>query len=258
MWNGAGHAAARRGRRNLCTLTWVRSDDGYQLFFNRDELRSRGPEIPPALLRVGERQVIAPLDSDASGTWIGVNDEGVAAALLNGYHVADGDLAFTPLESRGRIVLELLGAADESDARDRLLALDPTRYRSFHVAVFARGAAPFVASSDRSSLTIQRGEPQMPLFSSSFREPEVAIARRGAFEALAGPLEPATLVEYHRSHARGESAYSVCMHRDDAETRSFTRVIVDRGSVALEHAPGSPCRGHAARRVAIDLAAPRP
>ncbi len=59
---------------------------GYRLWFNRDELRSRGPEVPPRVEQTPEgMRYIAPSDSDAGGTWIAVNELGITVCLLNGY-----------------------------------------------------------------------------------------------------------------------------------------------------------------------------
>ena len=38
----------------MCTVTWLASADGFDLFFNRDELATRRPALPP---RVVERDV---------------------------------------------------------------------------------------------------------------------------------------------------------------------------------------------------------
>ena len=44
----------------MCTMSWLRNEAGYDLFFNRDEKRSRLPAEPPAIRRVGSTTVLAP------------------------------------------------------------------------------------------------------------------------------------------------------------------------------------------------------
>ena len=83
----------------MCTLTFTgtaldpgisanalrEGEAGYTLLFNRDELRTRGPEIAPSETRTDSGvRYVAPTDSDAGGTWIAANEHGVSVALLNG------------------------------------------------------------------------------------------------------------------------------------------------------------------------------
>ena len=82
-------AAARMG--GVCTLSWFDAPDGYHLFFNRDERRTRRAEIPPAVRCRGSVRFIAPLDGDFGGTWIAANESGLTLCLLNGFGDSDGD-----------------------------------------------------------------------------------------------------------------------------------------------------------------------
>ena len=56
----------------MCTLTWTRArgeatgPEGYRLWFNRDELRSRGPEVPPRVEETASGlRYVAPGDNPA-------------------------------------------------------------------------------------------------------------------------------------------------------------------------------------------------
>jgi hypothetical protein len=55
------------------------------------------------------------------------------------------------------------------------------------------------------------------------------------------------LMDFHTSHAPIPSAYSPCMHRDNADTVSFSRVTVADGVIEFAYFPKSPC---ARRKVA--------
>ena len=66
-------------------MSWIREPDRFQLFFNRDEARRRGPASSPELRREDEATWAAPTDGDFGGSWIGVNDHGLVICLLNGY-----------------------------------------------------------------------------------------------------------------------------------------------------------------------------
>src|SRR3546814_2463721 len=72
-------------------------------------------------------QVVAGIDRLAGGSWLGVNDDGVVAAVLN----REGTLGPAPgLRSRGELVLEALDHADAAAAAAALGALNPDAYRS--------------------------------------------------------------------------------------------------------------------------------
>ena len=56
------------------------------------------------------------------------------------------------------------------------------------------------------------------------------------------PVDPAALYRFHCSHGPGPDAYSPCMHRDDAETVSFSWVIVTRQETRFLYSPAAPCQ----------------
>jgi hypothetical protein len=75
---------------------------------------------------------VAGLDEAAGGSWMGVNEQGVVAAVLN----RTGTLG--PLQgkrSRGELVLEALDHGDAVDAASALSALDCRAYRPFNLVV---------------------------------------------------------------------------------------------------------------------------
>ena len=68
----------------MCTVTWIVESHGYQLFFNRDELRTRKPAEKPTIRTNAILPFIAPADGDHGGSWIAVNEAGLCVCLLNG------------------------------------------------------------------------------------------------------------------------------------------------------------------------------
>jgi hypothetical protein len=119
----------------MCTLVLLRRP-GHPawplvLAANRDELRSR-PAAPPARHWPDRPHVVAGLDRLGGGTWLGVNDDGLAAAVLN----RRGSLGPEPgKRSRGELVLDALDHAEAYIAADALAALDPAAYRPFNLVV---------------------------------------------------------------------------------------------------------------------------
>ena len=79
----------------MCTVTWIRVAGGYELFCNRDERLERGPELPPSVLERAGVHLVAPRDSDFGGTWIAVNEHGIA--LNEGEEFGPGGLGHVRL-----------------------------------------------------------------------------------------------------------------------------------------------------------------
>jgi hypothetical protein len=98
---------------------------------NRDEMRER-PWVPPARHWPDRPNVVAGLDRLGNGTWLGVNDEGVVACVLNRMN----SLGPAPgKRSRGELVLEALDHAGAADAAEALAEIDPAAYRSFNMVI---------------------------------------------------------------------------------------------------------------------------
>jgi len=121
----------------MCTLILLRRPASawpLLLAANRDELRSR-PWRPPARHWPDRADVVAGLDVLAGGSWLGLNDYGVVAAVLNRV----GSLG--PAEnkrSRGELVLDALDHADARAAAAALSDVDPQAFRPFNLIVADR------------------------------------------------------------------------------------------------------------------------
>jgi hypothetical protein len=118
----------------MCTVVLLRRPQTpwpLLLAANRDELRSR-PWRPPARHWPDRPDVVAGLDVLAGGSWLGINEDGVVAAVLNRV----GSLGpATGKRSRGELVLEALDHADAAAAAKALADLDPDAYRPFNLVI---------------------------------------------------------------------------------------------------------------------------
>jgi hypothetical protein len=98
---------------------------------NRDEMIDR-PWQPPGRHWPDRPEIIGGLDLLAGGSWLGINDWGVVAAVLNRH----GSLGPAPgRRSRGELVLEALDHADAAAAADALSHLEPSAYRTFNLII---------------------------------------------------------------------------------------------------------------------------
>lgn len=131
----------------MCTLVILRRPEGdWPLIVaaNRDEMVDR-PSIPPGRHWPERAHVRAGRDELAGGTWLGINDYGVVAGVLN----RTGTLGADPqLRSRGELPLEALDHAEACEAARALADLDPTAYRPFNMFVADRSDAFWIASVD--------------------------------------------------------------------------------------------------------------
>jgi len=115
----------------LILLAWQTHPD-YPLAVcaNRDEFHAR-PTLA-ADFWSDQPGILAGRDLQAGGTWLGMNDHGVVAGILNRKDSLGPD---PRLRSRGEIVLEALDHADAVEAAHALAELDGRAYRSFNMIV---------------------------------------------------------------------------------------------------------------------------
>lgn len=118
----------------MCTLVLLRRPGHHWpllLAANRDEVLSR-PWRPPGRHWPDRPEVVAGQDELAGGSWLGINDHGVVAAVLN-RRGALGPVAGK--RSRGELVLDALDFEDAASAAAALADLDPDAYRPFNLVV---------------------------------------------------------------------------------------------------------------------------
>lgn len=131
----------------MCTVVILRRPDHdwpLVLAANRDEMLSR-PWQPPARHWLDRGMVTAGLDELAGGTWLGVNDFGVVAGVLNRKGALGPQEGF---RTRGELPLEALDHADARAAATALGHLDPSAYRPFNMIVADNQGAYWLAHAE--------------------------------------------------------------------------------------------------------------
>jgi hypothetical protein len=232
----------------MCTVTLRCGAGSMLLTMNRDERFERAPEHPPRLIPgdPGRPAWLAPFDSASGGTWIGVNQRGVASCVLNGYEPTDEGRRGDPsVPSRGSIIPRILEEQDGVGPACLPGTLDFSAYPSFTLLVTSKDGGEIVRWRHGAGVT---REPVLPgltfLTSSSWNEPEVAIRRRRAFEAWRAEGEPVThgLPTFHLVAGKGDEASAPFMTRQTSATRSITQVRID-GARSLASLVWWPRRG---------------
>jgi hypothetical protein len=228
----------------MCTLTVVTSNNTYLMAMNRDEKITRGAGLPPEIHEFGGTRAIYPGDGDG-GTWFATNEYGIALGLLNWNGIALGGIA-AKTRSRGRVIQALIDSRSLSDLRvvfgvSSFQGMMPFRL----VGVFPSEREIWEWRWDATQL-----ESQVHLwesrhwFSSSLSDERAESLRRVAcctahHEPDAGSV--LWLRRLHASHAGGPGPFSLCVHREDVKTLSYTEALVTSGSVRMGHFRGSPC-----------------
>jgi hypothetical protein len=226
----------------MCTVSWVHQAGGYHLLCNRDEKRTRQVALGPRLYRCGGVNYLAPVDTDFGGTWIATNEFGISLCLLNG---EGGRRPARPRLSRGLLIPELIWARTIDDCQFLLRQTDLSQYAPFSLALLEPGFPGMVARWNGSTLTVAPGDAQVPLTSSSYDPNGVRRARVDEFtrrSVASHRVDPPLLYSFHTSHGVSPDAYSTCMHREDAETVSFSWVVVTKQAVRFLYSPAAPCR----------------
>lgn len=241
----------------MCTCSWLRCESGYDLMFNRDEQRSRKAALLPRLhVRNGAR-LIAPIDADAGGTWIGVNAFGLSIALLNRYQ----DIGRVkpdperPFISRGQLVRNLLDSRATGEVHSRIDSLELERFQPFTLLTIETGMPALLVEWNGSQLIIDEdADGQMPLASSSFETSGAIAYRKALLQRLSGgSLSVDTLRAFHATQEPGRAAYGPCMRRDDAHTVSFSWIKVRPERITFEYTATAPCEASAVLPFAVSI-----
>ncbi len=237
----------------MCTLTWWRESAGsYEVYFNRDERKTRAMAEPPRLREREGVSFIAPIDPDGGGTWMLANERGLLVCLLNRWHEqAEGMM---PSRSRGQVVMEMAALENVPAVEERLRLEDLEGVLPFKIVGFDP-VGERAWTWNGSELAAERN-PELPLYSSSFHYAEVRIARLRRFQELCCSQRMGSnlLGLYHSDTEDNPSPFTPRMLRSDAQTMSRSSVSVRNGNVTwtyLEERPelaGEPRRLEASLR----------
>jgi transport and Golgi organization protein 2 len=228
----------------MCTVTIIPTRGGARLACNRDEQRTRPPARPPILRRFEERRAILPLDPQSDGTWIAVNDAGLAMTLLNVSSPPDRRPRFQPPWSRGRIIPTLLPCATLRQAMARAARMNPSLFAPFRL-LLTDGTELAEVHSDGHQLKSSecRSLEGPELFTSSgLGDGLVEAPRRNLFMSCFAAGEPGTAQQdaYHRHAWPDYPHLSVFMRRLDAATVSVTAIQLGRDEVRMTYQPTFP------------------
>lgn len=221
----------------MCTISVVRNGTGFRMVCNRDERLSRPAAEPPAIRPAGSVVSAWPVDPLSGGTWIGVNEVGFAACILNRTPRHPAVLATAP-RSRGTILPSLLAEMSMATALRAAAAIPAALFKPFTLVLLHRGLVA-VLTNRQGRMTLRLSallEPRL-FTSSSLGDHVVRRPRRSLFArmvaASSDPLQAQAAFHDHQWVAHPQ--VSVRMRRPEAATVSQTVVDVAKHAVHVRY-----------------------
>jgi len=221
----------------MCTVSLVPHAGGLRLISNRDERLDRAIARAPRVVALGPRLAAMPQDPTGGGSWIGVNDAGLVAAVLNRYQMSVRDTG-SRCTSRGMLVPAALACDSIETALAELRGMNAAHFQPFRL-VLAKGHEAALVASDMRQITVFNSALDGPAMftASSLGDFVVDAPRRRLFDWLmtdrAARLRGQAL--FHRHQWADKRDISVVMQRPDAATVSRTTVDVSSGGITVEY-----------------------
>jgi len=222
---------------------------------NRDEFFIRESE-PPHIFGVGpggRTRVLAGRDRLAGGTWLGINNHGLLAAVANRRNPAGRDPS---LLSRGRLMLDCLACESAAEAEGRLDLTDWTAYNPFNLLIADAGRALACTNAgDTRKIVLGRGPFAIANGDLGDRASVEIVRAEAAVADL--PVDEHALVDSLKlvcaSHegTGSDPLQAMCVHIEGYGTVSSTIILFGgaseghrsgRGGRYL-HCEGPPCKG---------------
>ena len=228
----------------MCTVTFSPRKRGYALAMNRDEKLSRTAGISPKETQRNGRRVLAPSEP-AGGTWFAANDAGVTFALINWYSI-QARAGGTPV-SRGEVVRIVESSSSVAAAIKQLEELPLQLINPFRlIGIFPETKEISEWRWDLNKLRRKTHRWQIQQWiSSGFDEPKAQQIRSATFRQALKQKSVGTLAwlrRLHRSHKPKAGPFSICMHRVDAATVSYTEANVSSRTASMRYIGDAPCQ----------------
>jgi hypothetical protein len=229
----------------MCTLTFIASDTSNLVAMNRDEKITRSAGEPAEVHEVRGIKAIYPSDNEG-GTWIAVNEYGIALALLNWNDVASLGEPHGKARSRGQVIPALIGSRSLAELRgafDASSAEGMLPFRLVGISAFEKQIGEWRWDSSQLESKI-RGWESGQWFSSSLSDRQAEILRGSACHNARSEPDAGSvpwLRRLHASHEGGAGPFSVCVHREDVRTLSYTEIVLGSEAIGVQHFFGSPC-----------------
>jgi uncharacterized protein with NRDE domain len=243
----------------VCTLALffrMLPDCALLIAANRDEHYDR-PTASPAEVAASPK-VFGGRDLRSGGTWLGVNEHGVLAAILN-RRINSDEGALRDRRSRGLLCMDLLGLPSASEGAVWLRSHN-TEYNPFTLLVADRDQA-HVTYNSGSKLVTKSLQPGLHVFSSAAefdlhsRKADRAYDLFGAVAQRFGERHKEwrseavgalhrVLGDHSLPPGSSDPGDAICVHRESSGTVSSSIAMLSPSGSRFDffHCSGAPCR----------------
>lgn len=241
----------------MCTLSVITlpRHGGFRVVMNRDELRTRGAESPPAWKNLPKGlRAIWPGDADAHGTWIAARP--VKPADEHGPRAPALIVAVTNVnpeppppkparpKTRGLLVPGVIGCADAHAAIGLATSMELDRFAPFRMVAIDGEDSPmgedrprifWMTWDGRHVVRARHNDPSACFVSSGLGDSKVNDRLDLFAELVAAAPGAMAQDRFHRHCWPNRPEASVLMTRADARTVSITTIEVRAGQVTMDH-----------------------
>ena len=213
----------------MCSVSIFIDAGRLLLTANRDELRTRG-ESGVKLENYNDLKCIYPVDTESKGTWVGANNYGVVAALLNMY-----EKKHPGSQSRGIIIPHILKYTSLHEVHVYLTqSFKPEQFATFVLLVMDKGRIHRYAW-DGKMLNVQtsilESSPWIFETSSSVNTVKIQHHRQKLFQQWQQQVKGADIdseiLNFHLLRDIEDTSSSVCMAREKTHTKSITQISIN-------------------------------
>jgi hypothetical protein len=214
----------------MCVLTYVPIENmGFILTSNRDEKVSRLRAKPPLQINLGKHRLIAPIDAQSGGTWIGTSKD-FSLVLLNGGFVKHEVDPLGYKQSRGNIIKQYFEFYDANTFFEEFdfsgmepftLVIIPHDYSKKIVEIrWCSGARHF----------LEKNKNEAHIWSSATLYTDEAIAQRASWfydyiQEDKHKLDPQAILDFHENGGAADPENSIFLKRSiDLRTISTTQI----------------------------------
>jgi Transport and Golgi organisation 2 len=242
----------------MCTISFLPKAQGFYLAMNRDEKLNRSTALAPRIINIGSRLAVFPSEP-TGGTWISANDAGVCLALINWHRVERQPK--NDVVSRGDVVRALAGKSGTNKIADGVAKLPLRKLRPFRLIAIVLSEKLVTEWRWNLEVLTKRDHKwrSQHWFSSGFDERRAELERQRVCDAALIHISTRSLSwlrQLHRSHTPKRGPFSICMHRRDASTVSYTEVAVSEKRATMRYKAGPRCSNGAIVTKTISLARP--
>ena len=227
----------------MCTFSFVPTKDGYYAAMNRDELLTRSQALPPSTFQAGDLLAVYPFET-GGGTWIACNQHGVTFALLNWNLARSNTIA--KQHSRGKLIPTLIGKSSLDEVAQAWAQLNLDGFLPFRLVGIFQDQQQILEWRWQGFSLEQLSFPWKPRhWFSSGASDEMAEGIRGEACRFAWQEQDAGSLTWlrrlHSSHGIAAGPFSVCAHRPDAGTVSYSEIAFDTNVATFRYMSGAPC-----------------